>query len=299
MFGGRVPGRAYDPAMSARRVVVLCIAACLAASGSTAQAAPKPPKVPKIKTRIAKVQIDVSGFVETKVLHDTASDCFPGEHWVQTNRYEFDTGRFVNVSMRRITGDGFDPIVTSPFSISGGTASVEGKITEYRTTNYCNSTPGPVKPSPTCSSTSGRTSISMQEAPLVGTGNDDDPTPLTSNPLMIAIKRVGGGRDHDGCIGPGGANTGATANETTAITTSIAPGVSVVVPSGVSVLKMFNIRPRQTIRRTISITGTCAKANVSPHPGSSGPSGAPQPAADSDCTLGGKVTYTIRPRPKY
>jgi hypothetical protein len=60
--------------------------------------------------------VAVTGSVETRLLHDTASDCYPGEHWIQRTRYAFSTGGFRDVSIKRITGDGFPPIVTSAFT---------------------------------------------------------------------------------------------------------------------------------------------------------------------------------------
>lgn len=278
------------------RVVLTLVLAGLLALPAVAGSATKP-KIPKVKTRIAKVQIDVSGYVEIRRLHDTTSDCFPGETWTQTNRYAFDTGRFVNVSLKRVTGDGFDPIVTSPFTAGLGTATVEGRISGYRTTNYCDGTTGPVKAAPTCSKTSGRTSLSLQEAPLAPVG-DDDPAPIRSAPLMLAVARKGGGRDELECLGGGAANLTGETSPTALFSTSVAPAVSAIAPTGISVLKLFGIRPGQRISRAAIVTGNCSSSAVRVVTGS-GPSPSPAtPAADGDCTLAGKVRYTIRPRPK-
>ncbi|MFA9270770.1 MAG: hypothetical protein ACEQSX_08425 [Baekduiaceae bacterium] len=273
-------------------VTVIAVAACAPAAG--AQSAPK---VPKVKTRIAKVQINTSGYVETRVLRDTTSDCFPGERWIQTNRYDFSTGGFVNISMKRITGDGFDPIVTSPFSKRVGSATVAGKISEYKTTNYCTGEQAKNTPAPTCSSTSGKTSISMQEG-VVPKADDEDLTPLTQTPLMLAIQRTGGGRDADGCIGPGASQVTGEDTEKAVVTTSMAPSVALNIPSGLSVIKVFNIRPGQRFRRSVIVSGPCSSVALRTV---SGAGGSPSPGnlnADGDCFLTGKITYTITPRPK-
>lgn len=275
-------------------LALACLAGLLlAAAQATTAATPK--KVPKIKTRIAKVQIDVSGYVETRKLHDTTSDCFAGESWTQINRYTFDSGRFVNVNLKRVTGEGFDPIVTSSFS-TAGTANVAGRITGYRTTNNCTGEKGPVRPEPQCSSTTGKTAVSLQEAPLVPVG-EDDPTPLRSNPLMIAILRKGGGRDPLECLGAGAQSLTGEAVSTAVVTTSAAPAVSVILPAGISVLKLFGIRRGQKISRAAIVTGPCSRAAVRVVTGA-GPSPSPGPLnADGDCQIAGKLRYTIRPRP--
>lgn len=274
------------------------LVALAALTAATAEAA-NTPQVPKVKTRIAKVQIKMSGYVETRLLHDTTSDCFPGEHWVQTNRYDFGTGGFVNISMKRITGDGFDPVVTSPFSRAVGTARIEGKISDYRTTNHCPPTaPGKVAPAPECAKTSGKTSISMQEGVVPG-AREDGLMPLTQTPLMLAIRRTGGGKDADACVGPGASQVSGEDTERAVVTTSMMPGVpAVIVPSGFSVIKVFSIRPGQRLRKAIVVSGPCSNVSLRAVPA---PGGAPGPGglnADGDCFLTGKITYTITPRPK-
>ncbi len=274
-------------------VAMIAVAAALPA----AAAAQTVPKVPKVKTRIAKVQINTTGYVETRVLRDTTSDCFPGERWIQTNRYDFSTGGFVNISMKRITGDGFDPVVTSPFSKRVGSATVTGKISDYKTTNYCTGEQAKNTPAPTCSSTSGKTSISMQEG-VVPKEGDDGLQPLTQTPLMLAIQRNGGGRDAEGCIGPGASQVTGEDTERAVVTTSMAPSVALNIPSGLSVIKVFNIRPGQRFRRSVLVSGPCSSVALRTVSGSGG---SPSPGnlnADGDCFLTGKITYTITPRPK-
>lgn len=294
----------HDPWVN-RLVRLAVTSTCLVALAATAAApagaatAPQLPKVPKVKTRIAKVQISLTGYVETRLLHDTTSDCFPGERWIQTNRYDFRTGGFRNISMKRITGDGFDPVVTSPFSAPAGSARIAGAISEYRTTNHCAPTaPGPVDPAPDCTETSGKTSISMQEGVVRG-AREDGLVPLTQTPLMLAIRRTGGGKDAARCVGPGAAQVSGEDTEKAVVTTSIMPGIpAVIVPSGFSVIKVFNIRPGQRLRKAIVVSGPCSNVALRAVPA---PGGAPGPGglnADGDCFLTGKITYTITPRPK-
>lgn len=285
--------------MSSIRRLAIALTCLLAGAAATAVPAGSVtvPSVPKVKTRIAKVQITLSGYVETRKLHDTTSDCYPGETWIQTNRYDVSTGGFVDISMKRVIIEGQDPIVTSPFSRRVGSAKVKGSTSDYRTTNYCSGQQQPVKEPPTCSETSGKTSISLQEG-IVPQEGEDGLQPLTQTPLMLAIARNGGGKDPLECLGEGAGSVTGKDTERAVVTTSIAPGVALAVPSGFSVMKVFNIRPGQRLRKSILLSGPCSKVAVTTVAGAGG---SPSPGnlnADSDCFLTGKISYTITPRPK-
>lgn len=298
-MGDGLSARAYDPPVSRIRRCVIALTCLLALTAVTAVPAGSVtvPTLPKIKTRIAKVQITISGYVETRKLRDTTSDCFPGERWIQTNRYDFSTGGFVNISMKRVTAEGVDPVVTSQFSKRVGTAKVKGAISDYKTTNYCSGEQRPNEPAPTCSSTSGKTSISLQEG-VVPTEGDDGLVPLTQTAMMLAIQRNGGGRDNLECLGPGASSVSGKDTDKAVVTTSMAPGVALVVPSGFSVMKVFSIRPGQKLRKSIIVSGPCSKVALTTVAGSGG---SPSPGnlnADGDCFLTGKISYTITPRPK-
>lgn len=274
-------------------LAVACIGALAVPAGTAV--AQSPGKPPKIRTRTAKVQIDVSGHVEVRQRHDTASDCNPGEFWTQVNRFDFDTGRFVNVLLRRVSGEGIEPVVTSPFSAATGRAVTEGEIRDYRTTNYCQGAPGEVRPAPKCVKNEGKLQISLQEAPLPKL-DDDDLAPITSAPLMIAVSRKGGGNQATECLGRG-ADRLKGAPETSAVTTSLGPGVSEVVPSGISVLKLFMIRKGQTYRRAAIVSGPCTNPTVRTVSGSGSSPSLGNLNADGDCQLAGIVRIKIRPRP--
>lgn len=272
------------------------VAAALLALPTPAGSATRIPG--NVKTRIAKVQITVKGYMEMRKLTDTTSDCYPGESWTQTNRFDFDTRRFVNISLQRVTGDGFDPVVTSPFTIATGAARVAGGITGYKTTNYCTSPPVKNRPEPTCAPVhSGRVKISLQEVQPPASG-DEELTPLSAgNKLQVVVFRTGIGLDDPECVGGGPNSLGGAAAEQSIATTSIAPGVAVALPAGITTIKLFGIRRGQTFHRTAIVSGPCSKPTVRVVPGS-GSSPAPGPLnADSDCQFAGKLTYTIRPRP--
>lgn len=274
-------------------------AALLVVPATTGTAATRTPTAPKIKTRNAKVQIDVRGYLEIRRLHDTTSDCFPGESWTQVNRYDYATGGFRNINLKRVTGEGFDPVVTSTPSAPAGTAKVEGKILGYRTTNYCTGTKAEVKPEPTCAPVRrGRTRISLLETTPSSSTDDDELTPLSSgNRLQVAVFMTGSGFDDPDCVGGGPESLTGDALPTSIATTAIAPGNTTALPAGITTLKLFGIRRGQTIRRTAIVTGPCTRAEVDVVTGAGG---SPSPArlnADGDCQVAGKLSYTIRPRP--
>jgi len=273
----------------------LALAVAVGVGAASAGAAPKVPKVPKLKTRIAKVQATVEGYVEVRRLHDTTSDCFPGETWIQTNRFDYTTGGYVNVSLKRITGEGFPTVVTSPFSASGGKATIAGKTSDYRTTNYCDKAAGEVAPEPACSKTSGRISISLQQGIDPSDVDGDELVPLSGIPLMIAVKRNGGGQDAPTCPGNGAARLVGKDTQTAVVTTSLAPAVSVNVPTGVTVAQLWRIRPGKRFHKTVLVSGPCSNPRLTVTSGGSPASG--NLNADGDCFLTGKLTYTIRPRP--
>lgn len=68
--------------MSNRRWIVAVAALTAAASGIAPAAAQAPMiKIPRVKEKVAKLSIDVAGFVTTEQLKDTTSDCYPGRSY--------------------------------------------------------------------------------------------------------------------------------------------------------------------------------------------------------------------------
>ncbi|WP_354701439.1 hypothetical protein DSM112329_01753 [Paraconexibacter sp. AEG42_29] len=282
-----------------RRIAALTTVVAVALGGAvavTAAAAPKS-KVPKVRTRIAKLQLNVAGYVEMRQLKDTASDCFPGERWIQTNTFSFETGRFVNVSVKNVSVPGYGSVATSTFSPTVGRAKVDSGITAYKATNYCKGTPAKLDGPPTCSSSSGKIAVALTPGEIPEGAGEDDPAPLAGRPLLLSVRRAGGGRDALGCLGGGPESLSGPNADLSIVTTSIAPGVSEVLPANLDAVKVFAIRARQTMKRAIVISGPCTKTTVKvvPPPGAAPNSG--NLNADGDCWMTGKVIVTVRPRP--
>ncbi len=165
-------------------------------------AAPKiPTKIPKVKTKVAHLEVDVAGYVETRKLKDTTSDCFPGVTYTQTNRFEFETGRYVPITISNISLPGHDSVMTSRFSKAGGTATVEGLLSGYRTTNYCLPTAPQKEPErPKCKKLRGKIAVALTPG---GSTINDELVTLGGTRLMLSIERRGGGSEDLTCAGAG------------------------------------------------------------------------------------------------
>jgi hypothetical protein len=280
--------------LNPRLVVFAALVACGAAIAGTATSsgAPKiPTKIPKVKTRVAHLEVDVAGYVETRKLKDTTSDCFPGVTYTQTNRFEFETGRYVPITISNISLPGHDSVMTSRFSKAGGTATVEGLLSGYRTTNYCLPTAPQKEPEkPKCKKLRGKIAVAL--TPSGSTINDELVT-LGGTRLMLSIERRQGGSEDLTCAGAG-AQSVQSVDKNAVVTTSFAPGVSEVLPSGLGAIKVFSLRRNKRLRKVIIIDGPCASVNAAAlTPPAHSPS-AGSLNADGDCRLTGKVVLNVR-----
>ncbi len=279
-----------------RRVLAALVALVALGATISAQAATRPPSPSsyKVKTKIAKLQVDVAGYVETRRLKDTTSDCFPGERWIQTNTFDFETGRYVNLSIKTIKAPGVPAITTSSFSKAGGTATVKGAISDYRSTNYCKEAPAKLEGPPTCATNRGKIAIALTPGDVPE--DDGELAPLRGRPLNVVIKRAGGGKDPAACTGTGAQSVSGKDTAVSVVGTSPVAAIADILPTGLDTIKVFAIRKNQRMRRAIVIDGPCSKVRVvtTPPPGASPSPGALN--ADGDCWLTGKVVLTIRSR---
>jgi len=274
------------------------LAVAFIVAGAAQAGAAKIPAVPKVHQKLAKLDVDVAGFVETRALVDTTSKCYPGRTFIQTNRFQFETGDYVRTYIKSISGDGIPTVITSPFSRSVGSATVEGAISDYGVTNYCAphaEDPEPLPP--ICAKKShGKISVALTAVPLEDTP-EGDLTPLGKGaPLMLSIRRNGTGKDTLDCYGKGAQSVTGPDTGTAVIGTSPMPiAVSEVLPTRLGTIKLFNLQRHKRLRSVIVLDGPCDKvrASVIPAPGD----GSPRPGAlnaDGDCWLTGKVVLSIR-----
>ena len=274
-------------------IIVSLVVAAVAALPSGA-ATPGPGSF-KIRTRIAKLQMDVAGYVEAKELHDTTSDCFPGERWIQTHEYAFETGDYVNVSVKNVSAPGLDSVVTSRLSKAVGSAKVTAGISDYRSTNYCKDAPKKLQGPPACKTNAGKLRVGL--TPGAVPEEVDGPASLQGRPLNVAISRQGGGQHAATCLGAAADSFNSKLDMSVALlTTSLAPGPSVSLPAKLDAIDIFSLRRKARVKRVIVASGPCSKVNytVQAPPGSSPPG--PTLNADGDCFIRAKIVVTIRAR---
>ncbi len=284
-----------------RRVVAFISVVLFAAAISAAvvvAATPKFPKLPTIpklpKTKTAHVQLDIAGYVETKRLKDTTSDCYPGVTFVQTNRFEFETSHYVPTTITNISLPGTDKsVITSPFSRAVGTATVEGLLTGYRTTNFCPpSEKAPEPTPPACKKLHAAIKVALTPG---GTPSEKDGlVGLGGKRLMLSIQRTGTGAEDPTCAGTGAQNVRGVDGDISVVFTGSQPGGTMIVPSGLTAIKVFNLHKKDRLRKVIVIEGPCASVGVvaDKPPGNTPDAG--KLLADGDCRLIGKIVLTVR-----
>ncbi len=280
---------------AAAALLVTCLlGAALSSVPAGAATIPNPSKF-KIRTKIAKLQVDVAGYIETRRLTHTVSDCHPGEHYIQTNRFVFETGNYVNVSVKAISAPGLDTVMTSRFSKAVGTAKTAGTVSDYRSTNHCApSAPVKLPGPPACVTNAGKLAVAL--TPGDEPAADGDLAPLAGRPLMLSLLRKGGGNQAPTCTGEGAGSISGEDTRLAVVGTSLGPGVSAVLPARLDAIKVFNIRANRRMRRVVVVSGSCRSVSVRV---SDPPGGSPNPGAlnaDGDCWMTGKVVLTLRSR---
>ncbi len=278
-------------ALSASVGVALGLALVPSAATGDARAA----AVKVTKGQVAILDVDVAGYVEMRQFKDTTSSCSPGVTYTQTNRYTFETGKYVRVRLTNVALPGTDGLVMSVWSRPAGSANITGEITGFRTTNYCPPSapelPEPVPP--TCVKTRGKTSVML--LPVVPLKvSEDDPVPLGGKRMMLSVTRLGGAHDDPSCFGGFGGNISGTDTDNAIVGTSFLPGISLGLPTGLGSIKLFNLKRSDRLRRSIVVTGPCEEPRVST---GSGSGGAPAPGelnANGDCWLTAKIVLSVR-----
>ena len=274
--------------------MVLLLAAAVGTGASTAAAGTPSPGSLKIKQKVAKLDVDVVGYVVTDQLHDTKSDCFPGQRWIQTNEFTFEAGKPARVKLTNVSGPGLDPITTSSLSAATGSAVSRGTVSEYSETNYCAPTaPAKLGPQPACVRNAGKLRVSLTPGEIPP--EQDDLAGLAGRPLYVGIFRSGGGSNALSCAGAAaGSFRGLKDSSAAVLTPSMAPGFAAVLPAKLDAVKLFNLKRGKVIRRGISAHGPCARVtyDISTTQGATPPE--PTLNADSDCFLRAKILVTIR-----
>lgn len=220
--------------------------ACVAAWPAGALAAPKvPAKLPKVTSY--RATLDVAGYITVRQHRDTTGECAPGRDMVIEYQGHAELGRPKAVTVRVVNG-----VTTSTFAVNPGGAVHRAAITSYSETNWCRPTePSPPIGAPTCRARlAGALRAHLAPTPEA----PSDLTPL-SRGVSIALFRSGGGNQDLGCR-----------DFSDGLTPSVGPHVldvweldkiGVIVPLGVSDVKVRTLRRGTAIRRSITLNGAC------------------------------------------
>lgn len=277
-----------------RSIVLLLLAMSLGTGVSSASAATASPSAMDIRTKVAKLDVDVVGYVVSDRLHDTKSDCAPGQRWIQTNEFTFEAGKPARVNLTNVSVPGMDSVMTSTLSKPTGSAVSKGSVSDYSETNYCPPTaPEKLGPQPACVRNAGKLRVSLMPGEIPA--EQDGLAGLNGRPVSVGLYRSGGGANGDTCIGtPAGSFVGPGDLSAALVSPSMAPGFAAILPAKLDAIRLFNLRRGTTIRRGITAFGPCArvKYGVSAVQGATPPG--PTLNADSDCFLRAKILVTIR-----
>lgn len=269
--------------MIRRPPFLLPLVACAVLTGALAAAPSGAVTVPKMQSKA--IQVDLAGYVEVAQLNDTTGNCSPGEHWIQTNRFVFETGTWATLRVSRIPIPGETPVVTSTANRPQGDATTTGSITDYRATNYCSGTKAKLDGPPACAKNAGKVRVSL----VPGSLGDDQLAPLGGQPLLLTIWRAGGGIVPIACATQG-ATIPPDTFDNTLVTTAIAPGPAVSVAANLDDTRIFALKRSTRIRRTVRISGPCDKTTVDLG-GTPGPS---RLQKSGDCWYRGRIVVTVR-----
>ncbi|MDO8309027.1 MAG: hypothetical protein Q7V58_11800 [Actinomycetota bacterium] len=249
------------------------------------------PQAPQAGTRV--LVLDVVGFVEAKQLTDSTGSCVNGVRYVQRNRLEFDSGAAKKVKLQVVSIPGRASMAMTTFSKPSGSADVAGAIQEPSFSSTCPPDGGSAT-LPTCSSTHGKVTMGM-----LPTSNE-----ALANPggtfVNIAVQRDGGGTEPGECQGlslhgDSGAVVG-PGTDNAEISTSIGPGMSLNVPTGLSAESLMKAPKGRAITRWVTFTGPCSAVKVTVSTSDRDAPAAPALTEDGDCTMTGKLRVKVFPR---
>ncbi len=271
-----------------RRTVLAVLGAALVALASIS---PTQAAAPAIRAQSAALEIDVQGFVEVRQLADGTAPCQGGIRYVQTNRFDFDSGAGRRVRLQLLAVPGAATIAASTMSRPAGSADVLGAISDISYTASCPDD-GERPTPPSCTSARGKVAMG-----LVPTSAEELANPGGTF-LNISVQRVGGGNDATDCqgvsaIGDAGTLVG-PGTEQGEVNSSMGPGLAVTVPSGISAESLVRAPEGKVMKRWITYSGPCSEVRVTVQKKNVPAPTAPQLVADGDCTMTGRLALTIR-----
>ena len=260
-------------------LIAVAVMVCFAAGHAGAVTIPRvPPKLPKITSFPAP--LDLAGYITVRQLRDSTQDCAPGRDMVIEYEGHAELG-----APKRVTVSVINGITTSSPARNPGGAVHRAAITSYSETNWC----PPLQKAPDIGKPASKTRVAgALRSFLTATPEPaGDLTPLVRG-VSIAMFRTGGGNQDLECR-----------DFSQNLEPSVGPHVlnvfeldkiGIVVPLGVTDVKVRTLKKGQTLRRSITLNGACDHVLVRTGAAGAGTAN----AFEENCTVKGRIYVHLR-----
>lgn len=254
-FTDAAHGGHRDPRGMRNRLVLPLALTALAAAALALPAGGAGVTIPKgIKTaKVTQypVTIDAVGYLDHTWTWDTTKPCSPGSAKTIDESLTFELGRPKAAKVSVVNGK------VILFPVTGGDATLETELSNWRTTNYCPPTdPLPEPPEPVCTKKlKGKVGVGI--TPVKEEGGEDDPAPLVRQ-TQVSVFRVKATPQTVSCQ----ENRPAIKAESEATKGWHAePQVGIAAPLGATDWQFVKLKVGETLRRTVRISGGCGRVS--------------------------------------
>lgn len=242
--------------MRSRLLLPLALTAVAAAAlafpaGGAAVRIPKGIKTAKVLQY--PVTVDVVGYIEHTWTWDNTEPCRPGYAKTIEEDLGFELGSPRAGKISIVNGT----VMMGP--VFGGDATLQTSLSNWRTTNFCPpEKPLPEPPEPVCKKKL-KSKLGVAIAPVKEEGEEDDPTPLVHQTQVAMFRSPGSAQaitchqDRPRIEAEGEGTNGWHAD----------PLSGIIAPLKATDVDFLRLGVGKTLRRTIQITGGCARASFS------------------------------------
>lgn len=264
-------------------IILIAVAAlaCFAAAQAAAVTVPRPPNLPKMpKVTTYPATLDVAGYITVRQHRDSTQDCAQGRDMVIEYEAHAELGAPKRVKVMVVNG-----VTTSTPARRAGGAVHRAAITSYSETNWCPPTrPSPPIGQPACKPRIAgalRASLTLTPEPTT------DLTPLVRG-VSLALFRSGGGNQDFACL-----------DFMQSLRPSVGPhaldvleldGSGIVVPLGVTDVKVRTLKKGKALRRSITLNGACDHVLVRTGAAGAGTTN----AIEESCTVKGRIYVQLK-----
>jgi len=266
--------------MRKRLVFPLALTALVAAAltlpaGGAAVKIPKGVKAAKVTQY--PVTIDAVGYLDYVWTWDTTSPCTPGYAKTIDESLTFELGRPRPAKVSVVNGK------VMLFPVTGGDATVQTELSNWRTTNYCPpADPLPEPPEPLCTKKL-KSKVGIGITPVKEEAGEDDLTPLVRQ-TQVSVFRSKAKPQKAPCHEN---RPGIEAESEATKGWHADPHAGISAPLGATDWQFIKLKVGETLRRTVQISGGCGKASFRAGASAISPS-------IRSCVVKGKVVVMIK-----